>query len=642
MVLKAENMLQELNSEQKEAVYNTEGPLLILAGAGSGKTRVLTYRIAYLLQEGRCSPEEILALTFTNKAADEMKERIENLTELKGQMWISTFHSMCSKILRNNINRLGYVRNFTIIDSQDQRNLLRECIKELGFNKKKYTPKEVLPFISNAKNELIEDKFFMEKFKGMVDIAEIYTLYQKKLKNSNCLDFDDLLMLTAKLFETNLDVLEYYQDRFHYILVDEYQDTNRAQYVLVKMLADKHRNLCVVGDDDQSIYKFRGADIRNILDFEKDYPDVQIIKLEKNYRSAENILETAFHIVKNNKERKEKRLYTDNPPGEKVNYYNAYDQHNEARFVVEEIKRQRDSYEKFAVLYRTNAQSRILEEKFIRENISYKIYGGLKFYDRKEIKDILAYLKVAYNPADNVSLRRIINVPKRGIGIKTEEKLMAYCKEEDLTLFEGLKNAKYAGISGKALKSLNELAMHIDNFRQAEEKLSLKDLTKKIVCDIRYLEELKKKKDYERISRTENIQELIAVAHEHDMASEDNNLESFLTNALLMASAEDIAEDGEEELVCCMTLHNAKGLEFPVVFLVGMEEQFFPHRLSVESEDGDAIEEERRLCYVGCTRAMKKLYFVNAKQRRMPGKTIFNPPSRFIKEVPEELINFLS
>ncbi len=640
--LDIEEQLNCLNGVQKDAVCTTEGPLLILAGAGSGKTRVLTYRIAYLINMGECLPDEILAITFTNKAAEEMKNRLRELLHIPDKLWISTFHAAGARILRSAINNLGYERNFNIIDTQDQLNLIKECLREQNLDFDIYHPRKVLSIISKAKNELEDEVSYEKNARDFFacKVSDVFILYQKKLKESNCLDFDDLLLLTVKLFQEKPELLNYYQNQFRYILVDEYQDTNMAQYVLVKMLAEKYRNLCVVGDDDQSIYQFRGADIRNILEFEKDYPEAKTVKLEENYRSQRNILEAAFHVVKNNSGRKEKRLWTRKSDGEKVYYFCGRDEREEARFVVDEIKSNQDKFENFAVLYRTNAQSRVLEEILVRENIPYSLYGGIRFYERMEIKDILAYLKLVDNLNDNISLKRIINVPRRGIGKKTMEKLENYALSEGITLFKALQESEKAGISAGIRKKIDEFYHCINNFYNMGEFLSVQELVEKIIEDTGYLDALEAEGTFEARSRMENIKEFVSAAQEFDVSGEGKSLTYFLTEVSLVSSMEVIGETEEDKRVFCMTLHAAKGLEFSVVFIIGLEETLFPHSFSLENPED--LDEERRLFYVGCTRAMNRLYLTHARERSFYGRRTSNLSSRFLEEIPEELIGFAS
>ncbi len=634
-----EEILKGLNEKQREAVTTTEGPLLILAGAGSGKTRVLTHRIAYLLMTGRCGPAQVMALTFTNKAAEEMKDRVSGLLKNSPGIWVSTFHAAAARILRGAINHLGYESSFVIFDTQDQLNVIKECLKELNLDSQQYQPRKILGIISKAKNDLLDEDQYEQQSEDFYSrkVSDIYCLYQKKLKSSNSLDFDDLLLLTVRLFREKPEILQAYQDRYRYVLVDEYQDTNMVQYLLVRMLTEKHRNLCVVGDDDQSIYQFRGADIRNILEFEKDYPEARVIKLEENYRSRGNILEAAFHVIKNNRERKPKKLWTQKSPGEKIYHFCGRDEYNEAGYIAGEIKKNLDSYQDFAILYRTNAQSRVLEEALIRENIPYNIYGGVRFYERMEIKDMLAFLRVIDNPADSLSLKRIINVPRKGIGKKTIEKLEAAASIHNITLFEALDRWLESGVAGGTGKKIEEFANIIDNFQKMREFLSVRELVEEIMDKTGYLACLEAENTLESRSRIENLKELVSAAREFDVFSEDKSVTAFLTGISLITSSEEVLKEEEGgQKVSLMTLHSAKGLEFPMVFMAGMEEGLFPHSMSMESSDG--LEEERRLCYVGCTRAMERLYLTHARQRNLYGRFVFNTPSRFLQEIPEELL----
>ncbi|RKD29000.1 DNA helicase PcrA [Thermohalobacter berrensis] len=635
--------LQGLNDKQREAVLTTEGPLLVLAGAGSGKTRVLTHRIAYLVDEKGVLPENVLAITFTNKAANEMKERIGKLIKSKlDDMWVGTFHSICVRILRRHIDKLGYDRSFVIFDTADQKTLIKDIIKELDLNKDYYEPKSMLNFISSQKDKLINpDTYIKENYGDFRERqkGEIYSLYQKKLKENNALDFDDLINKTIELFRTNPDILEFYQKRFRYILVDEYQDTNRAQYELVRLLSKIHMNICVVGDDDQSIYKFRGADIRNILDFEKDFPDTKVVKLEQNYRSTKTILDAANHVIKNNYGRKNKKLWTANHTGKPIKIYKGYNEHDEAAFISKQIIDTKESdglsYLDFAILYRTNAQSRVLEEALIKANIPYKIVGGTKFYDRKEIKDIIAYLRLIQNPLDNVSLKRIINVPKRGIGKKTIEKIENYSQQKGESMYSSILDVEeIPGLSKRAINNIKKFTSLINKFIAMKEVLGVKQLIENVIESSGYLESLKKQNTVETETRIENIQEFISVAMDFEETSEENTLEEFLASISLLSDVDNMEEDSDS--VTLMTLHSAKGLEFPVVFLAGMEEGIFP--ISRALENDIELEEERRLCYVGITRAENDLYMTHASVRTLYGRTSSNIPSRFLKEIPNTLI----
>ena len=629
-----------MNEKQKEAVLATEGPLLVLAGAGSGKTRVLTHRIAYLVEELGISPYSILTLTFTNKAANEMKDRIRNLIgEKANDLWAGTFHSVCVRILRMNIEKIGYSSNFVIYDSTDQKTLIKDCIKEKNLNDKMFDPASILNFISSQKDKMITPQMHLREFGGDYkekQMGELYELYQKKLKMNNALDFDDLIGKTIDLLRENEDVLEYYQNKFKYILVDEYQDTNKAQYMLVKLLSDKYKNICVVGDADQSIYKFRGADIRNILDFEKDYPESQTIKLEQNYRSTKNILKAANSVIENNTDRKPKALWTDNTEGSCINLFNASNEHGEADFIVSKIKefKEEKSLNDFAILYRTNAQSRVLEESLIKAKIPYKIVGGLKFYDRKEIKDIVAYLRAIQNPVDNISIKRIINTPKRGIGKTTLDKVELLSVERDESMYSTLLDAETVpGLSQRASTKLKDFISLLGTFMAMKELLSVKELIEHVIDTIGYVKQLELEDTIEARGRIENIEEFLSVAIDYENNAEDGNLEDFLANILLVS---DINNEELDETITLMTLHSAKGLEFPIVFMTGMEEGLFPSGRSVTDEI--QLEEERRLCYVGITRAEEELFMTYASMRMLYGKTNYNSPSRFLRELPETLL----
>ena len=629
-----------MNEKQKEAVLATEGPLLVLAGAGSGKTRVLTHRIAYLIEELGISPYSILTLTFTNKAANEMKERIRNLIgEKANDLWAGTFHSVCVRILRMNIEKIGYSSNFVIYDSTDQKTLIKDCIKEKNLNDKMFDPASILNFISSQKDKMITPQMHLREFGGDYkekQMGELYELYQKKLKMNNALDFDDLIGKTIDLLRENEDVLEYYQNKFKYILVDEYQDTNKAQYMLVKLLSDKYKNICVVGDADQSIYKFRGADIRNILDFEKDYPESQTIKLKQNYRSTKNILKAANSVIENNTDRKPKALWTDNTEGSCINLFNAQNEHGEADFIISKIKEFKEdkSLNDFAILYRTNAQSRVLEEGLIKAKIPYKIVGGLKFYDRKEIKDIVAYLRAIQNPVDNISIKRIINTPKRGIGKTTLDKVELLSVERNESMYSTLLDAQtIPGLSQRAATKLKDFISLLGTFMAMKELLSVKELIEHVIDTIGYVKQLELEDTIEARGRIENIEEFLSVAIDYENNAEDGNLEDFLANILLVS---DINNEELDETITLMTLHSAKGLEFPIVFMTGMEEGLFPSGRSVTDEV--QLEEERRLCYVGITRAEEELFMSYASMRMLYGKTNYNAPSRFLRELPESLL----
>lgn len=637
-----------LNPAQQEAVACLEGPLLIMAGAGSGKTRVLTHRIANLLEHG-AAPYSILAITFTNKAAAEMRERVENMIgPMAKDIWLSTFHSFCARFLRREIESTGmYKSNFVIYDSGDSQTVVKKVIRELNLDEKQYNPGGIRNAISNAKNQMLGPMAFEAQASDFYQkkVAEVYKGYQKLLRENNALDFDDLLLVTVSLLSENEEIRSRYQRRFRYILVDEYQDTNGAQYQLTTLLAGGYRNLCVVGDADQSIYGWRGADISNIMNFEQDYPDAKTIMLEQNYRSTKNILAAANAVIENNSHRKKKNLWTDNVQGDKITTYMASDERDEARFITESISKQHDiyktSYGDIAILYRTNAQSRVLEDAFMRVGLPYTMVGGLKFYDRLEIKDITAYLRVLYNPMDSVSLMRIINVPKRGLGQSTIEKLMVYGVENNLSLFEVIANEELLeqvpGLTARSKNPLKKFAELLFTLMERMDKLAVSDLIQEVMDATGYLEALKNdkaEKKLENESRIENLQEFVGVAKDFEKEEEEEpNLENFLSKMALLSDIDN--SDLEEERVTLMTLHSAKGLEFPVVFMTGMEEGMFPHsRTLMEPEE---LEEERRTCYVGITRAQRKLYMTYASIRTIFGRTEAHEPSRFLYEFPEEL-----
>lgn len=631
-----------LNPQQAEAVINTEGPMLIMAGAGSGKTKVLTCRVANLLQKG-VRPYRILAITFTNKAAAEMRERVNNMSGPAAKdVWLFTFHAFCARFLRMEIDKLpGYGGNFGIYDTADSQNLIKQILKEMNLDDKRFQPSGILSRISNAKNALQDAAAFARQAGDFYEqkVADIYSRYEQKLQLNNALDFDDLLMLSIKLLQENKEVREKYQDRFDYLLVDEYQDTNHAQYLLTKFLAAKHRNICVVGDADQSIYGWRGADIQNILDFEKDYPDAKVIKLEQNYRSTQIILDAANAVIENNTGRKPKNLWTENKSGADIIYFQAVDERDEARFVIEQLQNlQRTENKKLgdmAILYRTNTQSRIFEEMLIKSGISYNMVGGLKFYERKEIKDIIAYLRVIFNPADSLSLLRIINVPKRGIGDASLAKIQAYAAANNVSLFEAVSNAAAIdGLSSRFVSKLDDLAGIIFELMNLANEAPVEDLIDRVLRDTGYLEELENERTPQAQSRIDNLHELISVAQEFAASEEENNLENFLAHVALVSDIDD-TELGEDAITL-MTLHSSKGLEFPVVFLVGMEEGLFPHARTLMDET--EIEEERRLCYVGITRAKEKLFLSSTKMRTIYGNTVTYPPSRFLQEIPARLV----
>ncbi len=642
------DIFEGLNPAQKQAVEHLEGPLLIMAGAGSGKTKALTCRIANLLAHG-VQPYNILAITFTNKAAAEMRERAQRMIgDAAKDVWLSTFHSFCARFLRREIEAMDrYKKNFVIYDASDAQTVVKSCLKELNLDDKQYVPNAVLNSISNAKNALQSvrdfetkaDTFFAKK------VAEIYRLYQQKLCENNALDFDDLLMVAVTLLQENEDIRLKYQKRFKYILIDEYQDTNGAQYLLAKLLAAHHRNICVVGDADQSIYGWRGADIRNIMDFEKDYPDAVTIKLEQNYRSTKKILAAANAVIENNRERKPKELWTENAAGEKITLYTASDERDEASFIASTIAKQKTlfhvPYGDIAVLYRTNSQSRVIEEGLMRSGISYTMVGGLKFYDRKEIKDILAYLRVIYNPADTMSLLRIINVPKRGIGDATIGRLSEFAEREGASLFDVISSpdlvSAVPNITARVKRPLELFSEFIFKMMAYQANLSIKDFIARVMEESGYMAELEAENKPENLTRIENLKELLSLAAEFAKSEETANLENFLTNVALVSDIDNA--DLEDDRVTLMTLHAAKGLEFPVVFMAGMEEGLFPHARALMNER--ELEEERRTCYVGITRAQRKLYLTCAKMRLMFGKTVVYPPSRFLEEIPDEDIERL-
>lgn len=634
-------MLSNLNLDQCEAVMNTDGPLLVLAGAGSGKTRVLTYRVAYLIREKGVNPLNILAITFTNKAAGEMKERIAGMVGgISRAMWISTFHSTCARILRQEIEKLGYNRNFVIYDNNDSSRLVSHCLRDLNIDSKQYPPNKIAAVISNAKNELIDAESFAARSTTHIEriIADVYKLYQERIYKSNALDFDDLIMLTVNLFELYPSVLETYQEKFLYVLIDEYQDTNAAQYELVKILASKHRNLCVVGDEDQSIYKFRGADIRNILEFEVDYPESKIVKLEQNYRSTKTILSAANHVMQNNRSRKPKLLWTENDNGDLIVRYQGDNEHEEAVFVASEIEKEVKAggqYKNFAVFYRTNAQSRVLEEIFLRYGVPYKIIGGLKFYERAEIKDVLAYLRVLSNPHDAVSLKRIINTPKRSIGDTTIAKVNAYALRNNISFFEALQMVDdINALSSAANKNIKKFMALIEELRSAKENATLEGLAQSLLDLTGYLAMHENEGTIEAETRAENVKEFIGVIKEFEQSRETCSLSEFLEEISLITDID--SYDDDHNAVTLMTVHNAKGLEFDTVFIAGMEEGVFPHIRSMT--DMSEIEEERRLFYVGITRAMRKLYLCNALSRNLWGGVSYNSPSRFLREIPLNLM----
>ncbi len=652
-----DNLLRSLNDVQREAVQHTDGPLLILSGAGSGKTRVITHRIAYLIKHHNVSPFRILAVTFTNKAANEMKDRLDALVEggVSRELWVATFHSTCARILRRDIEKLGeraaskgvsqskkraYTRDFTIFDTSEQATLVKDVLRQLNYSDKQYNPRAVLSLISRAKNESISPRKYAEIADGYFEriVAEVYPLYQDALRLNNSLDFDDLLLFTVKLLNENPEVCESYQNKFEYILVDEYQDTNRCQYELVRLLTGAKQNICVVGDDDQSIYAFRGADIRNILDFEQDYPNTRVLRLEQNYRSTQNILDAAWNVVQNNKARKPKKLWTEQEDGEQVTCYEAMDENDEAGYVGTQISdwnTEGVDYKDFAVFYRTNAQSRIFEEAFRAANIPYQIVGGVGFYDRMEIKDLLAYLRVMCNPNDSMSLRRIINVPSRGIGATTLERLIGFAAAEDITLFEAAQRVDEITTINRGLQAkVKRFTKIFDEFDASVLPTDALDYVLKVTGYLKNLE-AQSKNNIEAQNRVENIEELINAVIEYEDNEPEPSLSDYLENVALIADV-DAMETDNTDMVTLMTLHSAKGLEFPFVFIVGMEEGYLPHQRSISTES--ELEEERRLCYVGITRAMEQLYLLHARSRRTFRETEYRVQSRFIAEIPEHLI----
>lgn len=634
-ILNQEQIFDNLNKEQRLAVETTEGPLLIIAGAGSGKTRVVTHRVANIISKGT-PPWSVLAITFTNKAAREMKERVVDLIGEEGlSVFISTFHALCVRILRRDIGLLGYNQSFTILDTSDQLMVIKQVMRDLNIDPKLLEPKAVLGTISNAKNELINSHqyqriasdFYTER------VAKIYERYQHRLRLNNSLDFDDLIMMTVQLFEKSPETLEFYQQRFRYIHVDEYQDTNRAQYRLVKLLADYHKNICVVGDTDQSIYMWRGADIGNILSFESDFKNAKVINLEQNYRSSQNILAAANVLIRNNEQRKDKNLWTENPEGELIGYYRAGNAQEEAYFVAEQIRKDQRPYEDYAVFYRTHAQSRVIEDTLVKSNIPYRIYGGVKFYERMEIKDVIAYLRLLANQDDDISLRRIINRPRRGIGEVTVERIADYATGRGISMFEAISNIGQVGLSAGAASKVADFVELVTGLIAQKDELSVTQLTEVLLEKTGYLEELKRERSIEAEARIENIKELLSVTTEFEKNSETPTLAEFLSDVALMTDLDDSGER-DDKVVSLMSLHSAKGLEFPIVFIIGLEEGIFPHNRALF--ENTELEEERRLAYVGITRAREKLYLLNAQSRMLYGKLQMNPVSRFIEELPED------
>lgn len=647
---KYENMnplLNGMNDRQAEAVQTTEGPLLIMAGAGSGKTRVLTHRIAYLIDEKMVNPWNILAITFTNKAAREMKERAYALNPATQDCLIATFHSMCVRILRRDADHIGYNRNFTIVDPGEQRTLMKRILKALNLDPKKWSERTILATISNAKNDLIDDVAYEAQAGDLYTqiVAKCYKAYQKELRQSEAVDFDDLIMLTLRLFDQNPDVLTYYQQKFQYIHVDEYQDTNHAQYQLVKLLASRFKNICVVGDADQSIYGWRGADMQNILDFEKDYPESKVVLLEENYRSTKTVLQAANEVIENNRNRRPKKLWTQNAQGDLITYYRARDEGDEAIYVASQIDqhhREGKPYKDFAVLYRTNAQSRTIEEALLKANIPYTMVGGTKFYSRKEIRDVISYLNIIANPADNISYERIVNEPKRGVGPGTVVKIRDFATTHALSLLEASQDIMLSGVKGKAAQAVFDLATLLYNLRNRLDEMTITELAEAVLDKTGYLNALAVQGTIEANARIENIQEFLSVTKnfdEKEVEEEEtgvDRLSRFLLDLALIADTDD--GDKETSEVTLMTLHAAKGLEFPVVFLIGMEENVFP--LSRAAEEEAELEEERRLAYVGITRAEHILYLTNANSRLLFGRSNYNQPSRFIREISSDLLDY--
>ncbi len=637
-----DDILKGLNDKQYEAVVNTEGPCLVIAGAGSGKTKVLTHKIAYLMKEKNILPWNILAITFTNKAAKEMKERIELLVgDAAKDMWIGTFHSICVRILRKFIDRIGFDSSFIIFDTSDQKTMVKQILKDLQLDEKLFSDRAVMSEISNAKNEMLEPDQYAVKAHGdfrKEKIAQVYERYQNRLKENNAIDFDDIINFTIKILMENVDVLEYYSNKFQYVLVDEYQDTNKSQFTLVTMLASKHGNITAVGDNDQGIYSFRGADISNILNFERDFPGTKIIKLEQNYRCTGNILKVANAVIKNNEVKYDKKLWTENDVGSLPKIFSADNEYDEGRYIAEQIehliREEKYKYSDFAVLYRMNTQSRAIEEILRREGIPYKIVGGLKFYERKEIKDIISYLRLVQNPSDNLSLNRIINEPKRGIGKTSLDNVAKIAEQNNISMYEVIKNADQYGLNRVYLNS-REFVDCMEKIMAEKDELTISELIKKLLKDTGYTKALENENTVEAENRIANLEEFLNVAVEFEEESADNGLSDFLEGITLSSDLDNVEET--DESVTLMTLHSAKGLEFPVVFLVGMEEGIFPGYKSIGEQK--ELEEERRLCYVGVTRAKENLYLTNSKQRTTFGSTTHNPPSRFLQEIPKELLD---
>ena len=639
------SIYDRLNEPQKQAVFATEGPVLILAGAGSGKTSVITHRIAHLIDDCNVNSYNILAITFTNKAAKEMRERVDNLVGCGADAaWIMTFHSACVRILRRYIDRLGYGNNFSIYDTDDQKSVMKDVCKRLEVDTKIYKEKALLSQISAAKDELLKPDDLYQSASGNYNkmrVAEVYREYQEQLKKNNAVDFDDIISLTVELFENNSDVLEYYQERFRYIMVDEYQDTNTAQFELIRLLAAKNRNLCVVGDDDQSIYKFRGANIRNILDFEKVYPDAFVVRLEQNYRSTQMVLDAANAVIKNNTRRKEKALWTDKTEGARIGFRQFDTAIEEAEYIAGDVARKKRkgqfSYGECAVLYRTNAQARLLEERFIMEGIPYDVVGGTNFYSRREIKDVLAYLKTIDNGRDDVAVKRIINVPRRGIGAATILRVQEYADERNISFFDALTEADQIMTIGRSASKLKPFVTMIQSFRSKQEFYSLEELVKDVLDLTGYVKELEESDEEDAADRIENIEELVSKVVAYEEENDDPSLSEFLEEVALVADIDRV--DGDGDRVLLMTLHSAKGLEFAHVYLAGMEDGIFPSYMSIKSDDPMDIEEERRLAYVGITRAKEELTLTCAKQRMIRGETQYNPVSRFVREIPQPLLD---
>ncbi|MEA2349356.1 MAG: ATP-dependent helicase UvrD/PcrA [Thermoleophilaceae bacterium] len=637
----AHRLLEDLNDPQREAVLHDEGPLLVLAGAGSGKTRVLTHRIAYAVETDRAMPGEILAITFTNKAAAEMRERVEQLVGRRARaMWVMTFHSACARMLRAEGTRLGYTRGFTIYDEQDSVRLVKRCIDELDIDPKRYTPRAIKRQISDAKNTLLDAAGYREKVDSFFEqtAADVYELYEQRIHSMNAMDFDDLLVRCVDVLRLFPEVRERYAQGFQHVLVDEYQDTNRAQYVWLQLLADDHRNLCVVGDDDQSVYSFRGADIRNILDFEGDFPDARVIKLEQNYRSTQTILSAANAVVSHNRARKAKQLWTDLGSGDPVKVRELEDEHAEARWVAGEIERIVDaggSRDEIAVFFRTNAQSRVLEDTLVRYGVGYQVIGGTRFYERAEVKDAIAYLTLIVNPSDVVAFERVVNSPRRGIGQTSQGRIVSHANTMGEPVWEvALAPEDVPGLGAAAIKAVSRFMSSMERLRERAESASIGDLLSEMLNEVGYIEALRAERTIEAEGRLENLDELVSVAREYDAVQEEGSLEEFLQQIALFSEQDNLRSD--EGIVTLMTLHNAKGLEFPVVFIIGCEDGVFPHMRAIESGD---LEEERRLCYVGITRAKRELYLTHARVRALYGAREWNVPSRFLSEIPDELVD---